>query len=471
MIVSSLLEDEETDIDHERLQNLIDIYIRNKIEIGRSRSKVAKLRKKKKRLCWSTFQASLTDTQFRRMYRMNRRTFLNLCNVIESNVGVDEFKSERYLESLETQNSMIGSISRAHGATSSGFVSGEIKVAITLRILAGGSYLDLFVIYNIFQTHAYKIFHDTLKNWICNDEIFSINGEQYLNDLEAMKEVAKGFEQNCRCGVFRGCIGAVDGWLVKISQPCRKDGVTQPGDFFSRKGFFAINVQVIVDRFKRVLYKSILCRGAEHDSSAFKASDIHPVLMEKRELLEREGLYFIGDSAYALRSFLVTPYDNAVHGDGEDNFNFYHSSSRIVVECTFGEVDMRWGIFWKPLKFSLEKNALIIDASLRLHNFIVNSRMQTLLHNDDVEARSDIDIHRQDIATHRVQNPMGAHGIYGGEQEVRFNTQRGRPLQQEVEANMKGKEIRDNIKREISTGNWVRPATNWYRDNNRTVMQ
>ena len=48
---------------------------------------------------------------------------------------------------------------------------------------------------------------------------------------------------------------------------------------------------------------------------------------------------------YALRSFLVTPYDNAVHGDGEDNCNFHHSSSRIVVECTFGEVDMRWEIF------------------------------------------------------------------------------------------------------------------------------
>ena len=75
---------------------------------------------------------------------MNRRTFLNLCNVIESNVGVDEFKSERYLDSLENQNSMIGSISRAHVATSSGFVSGEVKVAITLRILAGGAYLDLF---------------------------------------------------------------------------------------------------------------------------------------------------------------------------------------------------------------------------------------------------------------------------------------------------------------------------------------
>ena len=142
-----------------------------------------------------------------------------------------------------------------------------------------------------------------------------------------------------------------------------------------------------------------------------------------------------------------------------------------MVECTFGEVDMRWGIFWKPLKFSLETNALIIDASLRLHNFIVNGRIQTNLNNADVEIRSDIDIHREDIAMHMAQNPTGAQGIYGGEQEVRFSTQRGRPLQQEVESSMKGKEIRDKLRGDIATGNWVRPATNWYKEQNRTVMR
>ena len=65
----------------------------------------------------------------------------------------------------------------------------------------------------------------------------------------------------------------------------------------------------------------------------------------------------------------------------------------------------------KTIEFSLEKNALIIDASLRLHNFNVNSRMQIVQNN---EVMSDLDIHRQDITTHRVQNPRGACGIYGG---------------------------------------------------------
>ena len=35
---------------------------------------------------------------------------------------------------------------------------------------------------------------------------------------------------------------------------------------------------------------------------------------------------------------------------------------------------MRWGILWRPLSFSLKNNIQIIDACLRLHNFIVNYR-------------------------------------------------------------------------------------------------
>ena len=105
---------------------------------------------------------------------MNRRMFLALCNLIESKVGANEFKSERYLETLADQNSPLGRMSRANDSTSSGYVCGEVKVAITLRLLGGGSYLDLFVIYNIFQTHAYRIFHATLSNWIYNDEIFNL---------------------------------------------------------------------------------------------------------------------------------------------------------------------------------------------------------------------------------------------------------------------------------------------------------
>lgn len=52
--------------------------------------------------------------------------------------------------------------------------------------------------------------------------------------------------------------------------------------------------------------------------------------------LERDGLHFVGDSAYAMRGYLLAPYNNAAPGSAEDTFNFYQSSCRIWVECAFG---------------------------------------------------------------------------------------------------------------------------------------
>ena len=77
-----------------------------------------------------------------------------------------------------------------------------------------------------------------------------------------------------------------------------------------------------MDRKKRILFRSIESRGAEHDSTAFKRTGLYQWLLENWWRLERDGYYFIGDSAYALRQFIITPYDNAMHSTPKDNFNF-----------------------------------------------------------------------------------------------------------------------------------------------------
>ncbi len=98
-----------------------------------------------------------------------------------------------------------------------------------------------------------------------------------------------------------------------------------------------------------------------------------------------KGLHFICDSAYSMKSFILTPYDNAAHGTPEDNYNFFHSSSWIVVECCFGEIDLRFGIFWRPLKFSLKTNGHIIDPWLWLHNFILENSDHSFMGSVDKE--------------------------------------------------------------------------------------
>ena len=53
------------------------------------------------------------------------------------------------------------------------------------------------------------------------------------------------------------------------------------------------------------------------------------------------GYFILGDSAYAIESFILPPYNLAKSKSPEDDFNFYHSSARITVECAFGEIDLR----------------------------------------------------------------------------------------------------------------------------------
>jgi hypothetical protein len=33
----------------------------------------------------------------------------------------------------------------------------------------------------------------------------------------------------------------------------------------------------------------------------------------------------------------------------KDSFNFWQSHARIKIECVFGEMSARWGVFWRPL--------------------------------------------------------------------------------------------------------------------------
>ena len=47
------------------------------------------------------------------------------------------------------------------------------------------------------------------------------------------------------------------------------------------------------------------------------------------------------------------------------------------MEYTFGEIGLRWGIFWKRLCCSLANATIIIEGAMRLHNLMVDYRKDT----------------------------------------------------------------------------------------------
>ena len=146
------------DMEEDALKEALMPYLKKK-KVSDIRKKSASKRRFRQRRSWATFQASLTDRQFRRYFRMSRDCFQYLCDKIEANVGERTFKSECFLSDLKTSseswNKYSVNLMQAHEASTGGFVSGEVKLALTLRLLAGGSYLDLALLYEVSSSSAY----------------------------------------------------------------------------------------------------------------------------------------------------------------------------------------------------------------------------------------------------------------------------------------------------------------------------
>ena len=284
------------------------------------------------------------------------------------------------------------------------------------------------------------------ETWIVGNNLGEMSIESYLNDEEELNRVSVGFSQRSN-GVLIGAIGAIDGWLVKIKRPTSTlDKIRNVVGFFSRKSFYALNVQCIVNHEKIVLWAKCNNRGSSHDSSCFRDSYLYEMLKSKSEELINKRRFILGDSAYAIESFIIPPYDQAGSDSPEDNFNFYHSSARITVECAFGEIDLRWGIFWKRLQYSLDNNMLVIEAGLYLHNFLVKYRLEqkesTEEHNDErrllvdeVEMSGELSL----VVTNDNSRGEG-----------------GRPTNEEKERRIKGLLLRDELRQSIKDHNMVR---------------
>merc|ERR1712216_215635 len=67
-----------------------------------------------------------------------------------------------------------------------------------------------------------------------------------------------------------------------------------------------------------------------------------------------DPFYITADASYVASDSIVTPYSGEKLSDPDDAFNFYQSSQRIVIECAFGILVQRWGVFWRPMKVALK---------------------------------------------------------------------------------------------------------------------
>lgn len=194
LLLQTVLETVESDA-AERMYQIQLVAFMQRYRVSSIRKKASRERRWRQRKRWEDFSTSLTDRQFRRYFRMPRECFDLLCKKIRANVGEDKFKSEEYLEDLTNSLAPPDSIAtcrlrrlaKANLNDTGGWISGEVKLAITLRMLAGGSYLDLGLIFGTGSTYPYTIFNNVITRWICKDDLVKISGLEYCNDDGSMK--------------------------------------------------------------------------------------------------------------------------------------------------------------------------------------------------------------------------------------------------------------------------------------------
>lgn len=107
-----------------------------------------------------------------------------------------------------------------------------------------------------------------------------------------------------------------------------------------------------------------------HDSRVFCRSPLHRELQTNPERLLGKDGHLVGDSAYILAHYMMTPFrDNGHLLDEQTHYNYIHASIRKSIERTFGLLKGKW----RSLKALESTNLLYVQdhvvACCVLHNF------------------------------------------------------------------------------------------------------
>ncbi len=237
-------------------------------------------------------------------------------------------------------------------------------LAVTLRWLAGASYLDLCLAWGISCSTFY---HPKGVLWPmleAIDAVFDIGFP--FNDASALEVLLCSFWEYS-FGVLDGCVLAIDGFGVSTWQLFETE-VLRPKDYRFRKGGFAIVVLVGCDVKARFICTSWNHSGsinnfiAWYDSKLFHALEVDCQLPPQPSSLTYSGC--------GLDRF-------------KDSFNYFLSHSRQAVDNAFGMLTQRWGIYWCVFHFLFDHWPLVVLCTMKWYNLCIDHGVDVPLHQID----------------------------------------------------------------------------------------
>lgn len=301
----------------------------------------------KPRACtwWQHIIANWQDSDWQLNFRMRRTSFLHLCNILRSDL---ERKNTRFRSSVPV----------------------EQRVAMCLWRLATN--LRLRSISHLFGVG------DSTACTIVQQVVAAINRVMLHHYIKApsdadLRTIVQGFRDEWG---FPQIAGAIDVTHISTLAP-----VDNPEDYSTRKGFYSVLLQGVVDHNLKFWDISVGWPGRVHASKVLEKSSLYqraqngtllPCWTETFESVD-VPLLILGDAAYPLLPWLLRPFpeDERCRGatQAQTTFNRQLSQARTSVDRAFGRLKGRWRCLQKKCNAHISLISHVISACCVLHNF------------------------------------------------------------------------------------------------------
>lgn len=290
---------------------------------------------------WDAVVPEFTSTQFIQNFRVSRESFEYICRAVRH---VLEKRNTNYRQCVPVRK----------------------RVAIALWKLATSSeYRSVSELFGVGISTVFNCVQD-----FCNAVIRVLLPVHIaFPDAVKLQEMASLFEARWK---LPQCVGAIDRIHIPIITP-QENSL----DYLNSQGWNSIVIQVAVDG-KGVFWDVCVgCPGSVPDDAILAQSDLWEKLSDG-ELLSQStanvcglgvGHYLIGEEAYPLRPWLLTPFPDAdVLTPERRRYNAKIRGVMSVAEAAFGRLRGRWRCLLERNDSKLELTKKMAMTCCVLHN-------------------------------------------------------------------------------------------------------
>lgn len=254
-----------------------------------------------------------------------------------------------------------------------------LKLCVFLRHLAtGATYAEL--------GYNFRVGKETIQKFV--PDVARAIVDEYAAEVISLPTTNEGWLQVV--GDFEArwnlphCLGAFDGKHIRIQKPKNSGSL-----HFNYKQFFSVVLMALVDSKYQFLWIDVGGVGHQSDAQIYNNSELKecidagtlgipdPASLPHDDDDHPMPYFFVGDDAFAMRTYMMKPYGRRNLDQQQKIFNYRLSRARRVVENAFGILALRFQCFLGQMRQEPETVRLLVEAAVMLHN-LIRKRYQAL---------------------------------------------------------------------------------------------